>query len=93
MAHQVASAALFLPTRVVKLSCRFAGVRSSASFKRKCSGRKGAGTMSDDPSSVFVPVNELLDMLPSLTRKWLRRLLKDKVSMSALLGLVAERTS
>ncbi len=87
----MASAALFLPTRVVRLSSRFAGVRSSASFKRKCSA--SARRRDDDPSSVFVSVNELLDILPSLTRKWLRRLFKDKVSMSAVLGLVAERNS
>jgi hypothetical protein len=30
-----------------------------------------------------VPVNDLLDLVPSLTRKWLRRLFSDKTSEKA----------
>ncbi len=36
------------------------------------------GCKDDDQSSVFLPVNDLLDLVPSLTRKWLRRHLNDK---------------
>ncbi len=38
------------------------------------------GCKDDDQSSDFVPVNDLLDLVPSLTRKWLRRLFNDKTS-------------
>jgi hypothetical protein len=41
------------------------------------------GCKDDDQSSVFVTVNELLELVPTLTRRWLRSLLKDKASMSA----------
>ncbi len=41
------------------------------------------GCRDDDPSSVFVPVNELLDILLSLTRKWLRRLFKVRLCFCA----------
>jgi hypothetical protein len=41
------------------------------------------GCKDSDQSSVFVPVNELLDLVPKLTRLWLRNLLKDKTTSSA----------
>ena len=41
------------------------------------------GCKDDDQSSVFVPVNELLELMPTMTRRYLRNLLKDNASASA----------
>ncbi len=41
------------------------------------------GCKDDDQSSVFVPVNELLELMPTMTRRYLRNLFKDSASASA----------
>lgn len=41
------------------------------------------GCKDDGQSSVFVPVNKLLKLVPKLTRLWLHNLLEDKMTTSA----------
>jgi hypothetical protein len=49
------------------------------------------GSKDDDQSSVFVPVNELHELVPTLTRRLQRSLLKDKGNWMSAASSICEK--